>query len=62
MYEKIKYLSAGDKAVVMEFGNEISKEINAKIRNVVKSIDEAKIDGIEELLPTYRSLMIMYEG
>ncbi|HCS12079.1 MAG TPA: allophanate hydrolase, partial [Clostridiales bacterium] len=61
MYEKIKYLSAGDKAVVMEFGNEISKEINAKIRNVVKSIDEAKIDGIEELLPTYRSLMIMYE-
>ena len=61
MYEKIKYLSAGDKAVVMEFGNEISKEINAKIRNVVKLLDEAKIDGIVELLPTYRSLMIMYD-
>lgn len=31
MYDKIKYLTAGDKALVMEFGNEISKEINAKI-------------------------------
>lgn len=61
MYDKIKYLLAGDRAVVMEFGNEISKEINAKIRNVVKSVDEAKIDGIEELLPTYRSLMIVYD-
>ena len=61
MYDKIKYLSAGDKAVVMEFGNEISKDINAKIRNVVKSVEEAKVDGIVELLPTYRSLMIMYD-
>ena len=61
MYDKIKYLSAGDKAVVMEFGNEISKDINAKIRNVVKSVEEANIDGIVELLPTYRSLMIMYD-
>ena len=61
MYDKIKYLPAGDKTVIMEFGNEISKEINAKIRNVVKFADEAKINGIEELLPTYRSIMIMYD-
>ena len=60
MYEKIKYLPAGDKAIVMEFGNEISKEINAKIRNLVKFADEAKIEGIEEILPTYRSIQIMY--
>lgn len=61
MYEKIKCLPAGDKAVVMEFGNEISKEINAKIRNLVKFADEAKIEGIEEILPTYRSVQIMYD-
>lgn len=61
MYDKIKYLPAGDKAVVMEFGNEISKNINAKIRNLVKAADEAKIVGIEEILPTYRSVQIMYD-
>jgi len=61
MYDKIKYLPAGDKAVVMEFGNEISKEINARIRNLVKAVDEAKIEGIEEILPTYRSVQIMYD-
>lgn len=61
MYDKIKYLPAGDKAIVMEFGNEISKEINAKIRSVVRFLEEKHIDGIEEVLPTYRSILIMYD-
>ncbi len=61
MYEKIKYLPLGDKALVMEFGNEISKDVNAKIRNVMRQLSEVEILGIEELLPTYRSIMIMYE-
>lgn len=61
MYDKIKYLPAGDKALIMEFGNEIAKDINAKIRNVVRFLDEANLKGIEELLPTYRSIMIMYD-
>lgn len=61
MYDKIKYLPAGDKAIVMEFGNEISKEINAKIRSVVKFLKEKNIDCIEEVLPTYRSILIMYD-
>lgn len=61
MYDKIKYLPAGDKALLMEFGNEIAKDINAKIRNVVRFLDEANLEGIEEILPTYRSIMIMYD-
>lgn len=61
MYDKIKYLPSGDKAVVMEFGNEISREVNARIRNLINLMDEAQICGVEELLPTYRSIMIMYD-
>ncbi|MBZ2175917.1 5-oxoprolinase subunit PxpB [Schnuerera sp. xch1] len=60
MYDKVKYLPAGDKALIIEFGNEISIEINAKIRNVVKFINEAKIEGIEEIVPTYRSIQLLY--
>lgn len=61
MYDKIKYLTAGDKALVMEFGNEISKEINAKISTVVANLKESRIDGVIDILPTYRSILINYD-
>ena len=32
MYDKVKFLIASDTSVCVEFGNEISKEINDKIR------------------------------
>lgn len=60
MYDKIKYLPAADKALVMEFGNEISKQINYKIKSFVNLLEQANIHGIEELLPTYRSIQIIY--
>ncbi|TJX14210.1 5-oxoprolinase subunit PxpB [Tissierella creatinini] len=60
MYESAKFLAAGDSSVFMEFGNSISPEINAKIRNLVKRIETSSIKGIIELLPTYRSIQIMY--
>ncbi|SJZ85461.1 5-oxoprolinase subunit PxpB [Garciella nitratireducens] len=60
MYDKIKYLQAGDQAVNIEFGNEISEEINRKIRAMTLTIEKEKIEGIVEVVPTYRSLMIHY--
>lgn len=60
MYEKTKYLMAGDKALTMEFGNSISKEVNNKIRSITVAIETRNIKGIVELVPTYRSLMIHY--
>lgn len=61
MYDKIKFLTAGDSAIVMEFGNTIEKEINAKIFAVVENLKEKKIDGILDILPTYRSILINYD-
>lgn len=60
MYEKAKYLICGDSAVSMEFGNVISEEINKKIRTLTTLIENRKISGINEVVPTYRSLMIHY--
>lgn len=51
---------AGDKALTMEFGNSISKEVNNKIRSITVAIETRNIKGIVELVPTYRSLMIHY--
>lgn len=58
MYEQARFLPMGDCALVMEFANEISKEVNARIRQTTKAIE--KIEGVIEVLPTYRSITIFY--
>lgn len=61
MYEKTKYLISGDKALVIEFGDSIEEAINAKIRSITLAIEKEGIIGIIETIPTYRSLMVIYE-
>lgn len=60
MYQKTRYLTAGDKAIELEFGNEISKELNLLVRKVYYCIRKKNIEGIEEMVPTYRSLIVYY--
>ncbi len=60
MYKEIKYIPAGERSLVMEFGNSISPQINAKIRSMVSILDEEKFDCIEEIIPTYRSILVIY--
>ncbi|WP_053955300.1 5-oxoprolinase subunit PxpB [Inediibacterium massiliense] len=61
MYEQTKFLMAGEKAVVVEFGNEISETINQKVRAMMIATKKMNIDGMIELIPTYRSLMVQYD-
>lgn len=61
MYDNVKYIVAGDRAIIVEFGNMISPEINAKIGSMVKAIDKENIEGIIEIIPTYRSIQIVYD-
>ncbi|HGS9302282.1 TPA: 5-oxoprolinase subunit PxpB [Clostridioides difficile] len=56
-----RYLISGDKAVVAEFGNEISEDINKKVISFMRAIEISNLKGIvTEMVPTYRSLMISY--
>lgn len=57
----VRYLVSGDCAVAVEFGNEISPEINRKIRAFKIALEKANIDGIVETVPTYRSLLVHYK-
>ena len=59
-YEKVRYLNFGDRAIIAEFGDEISTEISAKVRSLYVAIMESKLPGIVSLVPTYRSLMVEY--
>jgi KipI family sensor histidine kinase inhibitor len=50
----------GDRAVLVELGDSISPEINQKVRALYTGIAAHCIKGIKDLVPSYRSLMIVY--
>ena len=47
--------------MVIEFGSEIDPEINALVHGATAAIERAQLDGVVELVPTYRSLMLHYD-
>ena len=59
--EQVKFLLTGDTSLCVEFGNEISREINARIRALSIVLEQSKLPGIVEIVPTYRSLMVHYD-
>lgn len=52
---------AGDRAILAEFENEISIEVNAKVRALKYSLEKDPFPGMRELIPTYRALLIQYD-
>jgi inhibitor of KinA len=61
MFDKPRFLLAGDKGLLVEFGDAIDPEINRKVRHVFLSLEKIPIDGVIEVIPTYRSLLISYD-
>ena len=47
--------------MVVEFGSEIDPEINALVHRATDAIERAELDGVVELVPTYRSLMLHFD-
>ena len=61
----VRYLSCGDTAFTVEFGNEISPQINGQVMALHAAIGAAKaaggLGGVVETVPTMRSLMVTYD-
>jgi len=60
LYADARYLPFGDSALLIEFGDAISLEVNRKVIALSEVIEKAEIRGVEELVPTYRSLLVRY--
>ena len=58
---EIRYLIAGDSTLIVEFEEKISPSINEKVRALMQHLEEKELDGIIEMVPTYRSLAIHYD-
>jgi inhibitor of KinA len=61
IYVPSRYLPFGDAALVIEFGDAISLEINQMVLSLDGAIRRAEIKGVEELVPTYRSLLVRFD-
>lgn len=62
---EVRYLSCGDTAFTVEFGNEVSPEINGRVIALHTAIGRAqaagKLPGLVETVPTMRSLLVTYD-
>lgn len=54
-------LFMGDGALLVRFEEEISPQVNDKVRALVFLLEGNPIEGVVELVPTYRSLMICFD-
>lgn len=57
----IRILTAGDSALLIEFGKDISPETNRKITALVQLMREQHIEGIVDVIPAFCSLLINYD-
>jgi len=58
---KFVYLWAGDSAIIIKAGSEISVEINRTITALLTRIEKENISGITDFIPSYNELMICYD-
>lgn len=62
MYDAPKFLAAGDRAIVIELGDEIGFECNRLVHALHNAIEREHLPGVVDLIPTYRSLLVEYDA
>jgi inhibitor of KinA len=56
-----KMLPAGDTALVVEFGDHIERRLSSWVLALARRLTEARINGVVETVPTYRSLIVHFD-
>ena len=56
-----RLLPAGDTALSVEFGDRIDRKLSNLVLALARRVSEAKIAGVIECVPTFRSLTIYYD-
>src|ERR1700681_44421 len=58
---EFKVLSAGDTALVVEFGEHIDRQLSIWVLALARRLNEVRLEGVIETVPTFRSLMVSYD-
>ena len=57
----MRFLSAGDRALVVEFGDHIDRALSEEVLRLAASLRADELLGVVETTPTFRSLMVHYD-
>jgi len=58
---ELKYIPSGDSAFIIKAGDVISEEVNLVVRKLLKRLEEEKIRGLIDFIPSYNELMVCYD-
>ena len=61
LYQRPHYRIMGDRSIIVELGDEISPKVNRRVRKLSLTLMENPLEGLVEIVPTYRSLLIIYD-
>jgi len=61
VFDRPLFRVAGDRGLLVEYGDAIAPEINKKVRSMTVALGRATPPGVVELIPTYRSVVILYD-
>jgi inhibitor of KinA len=56
-----RVLTAGDTAVVIEFGDSVDRQLNSWVLALARRLNASRLEGIVETVATFRSLMVYYD-
>lgn len=56
-----RLLPAGDTALSVEFGQVVDRDLSGLVLTLARRVAKARIAGVVECVPTFRSLMIYYD-
>ena len=59
---KVRFLSAGDRALVVEFGDRVDRRLSERVLRLDAIIRSNPPVGIVEMVPTFRSLAVYYNA
>lgn len=58
---KPRLLALGDGALTLEFGDRIDSALNARVMAARDALEALELDGISDVVPTYRSLTVHFD-
>ena len=61
LLKKPLFRIAGDCGLLVEYGNVIDSMVNKKVRSMAMAMEKEPLHGVLETIPTYRSLLILYD-
>jgi inhibitor of KinA len=56
-----RFLSAGDRALVVEFGDRVDRDLSNEVLRLDARLRSSGLPGVVETVPTFRSLMVHYD-